>query len=277
MTPLAPRAGVGLKAAHARSILETQVDGLWLEIHPENYMVAGGPQHAWLSALAERHALSFHGVGASLGGPDPIDQDHMSNLKALIQRYEPAQVSEHATWSAANTRYHPDLFALPRTREALSHLCTQVDAFQTAIRRTILLENPSSYLPLKAEMDEPDFLAEVCRRTGCGLLVDVNNIFISANNVGGDAGAMIDAIDGQLVGEVHLAGHARDDQIPELLIDSHGAPIAAEVWALFERLITRIGPRPTIIERDANIPAWDELLDERDLADGVLLARQTAI
>jgi uncharacterized protein len=274
MSHLAPRAGVGLKAAHARPILDTQaeapLDGLWLEVHPENYMLPGGPQHAWLTALADRHALSFHGVGASLGGPDPLDGDHLTALRALIARYQPAQVSEHATWSAASGQYFPDLFPLPRTQAALTRLSAQVDAFQTAIGRTVLLENPSVYLPIKAEMDEPDFLAEVCRRTGCGLLVDVNNIYVSAQNVGGDAVAYIDAVDARLVGEIHLAGHAPDDAFPGLLIDTHGAPIAAPVWALYARLIERIGPRPTLIERDANIPEWPTLLAERNRADAIL-------
>ncbi|HCK85378.1 MAG TPA: DUF692 domain-containing protein [Hyphomonadaceae bacterium] len=272
--PLPQRAGIGLKPDHYRAILDSAAEGLWLEAHPENYMVDGGPRLAWLEALRERHPLSFHGVGASLGGPDPIDSDHLGALKSLIARFEPAVVSEHVAWSAAGGRYFADLFPLPRTDEALCWLAERIDAFQMALRRAILIENPSVYLPLKSEMDEPDFLVELCKRTGCGLLLDVNNVFVSANNTGFDAAAYIDAIPGHLVGEVHLAGHEADARRgANLLIDTHGAPVAEPVWALYERLISRIGSRPTLIERDANIPAFDTLMAERGRAD-LALARQ---
>lgn len=270
MPPLVTRAGVGFKAAHARPILETQIDGLWLEVHPENYMVDGGPQLAWLTAMRERHPLSFHGVGASLGGPDPLDGAHLAALKALIDRFEPESVSEHATWSSAHGQYFPDLFPLPRTGAALTCLCDNIDAFQTALGRRILIENPTVYLPVTSEMDEPDFLAEVCARTGCGLLVDVNNVFVSANNVGGDPHAYLARVDGRWVGEIHLAGHEPDDNVADLLVDTHGAPITEAVWSLYEELIARIGPRPTLIERDTNLPSWPELLAERNRADAVL-------
>jgi uncharacterized protein (UPF0276 family) len=276
MIPLSPRAGVGFKAAHARSILETAPDGLWLEVHPENYMVAGGPKLAWLEALAQTHALSFHGVGASLGGPDDLDTDHLKALKRLIDRFEPASVSEHATWSAGGGQYFPDLFPIPRTSVALQRLVDQVDRFQSAIGRRILLENPSVYLPIAAEMDEPDFLSEVCRRTGCGLLLDINNVFVSANNVGGDALSYLNAVDARLVGEIHLAGHDEDAAVKGLLIDTHGAAIAADVWALYERVIAQIGPRPTLIERDNNVPAFDVLMEERNRADALLQLERAA-
>lgn len=266
--PLPKRAGIGLKPDHYRAILDSAADGLWLEAHPENYMVEGGPRLAWLEALRERHALAFHGVGASLGGPDPFDEDHLRALKRLIARYEPAVVSEHVAWSAAGERYFADLFPLPRTDEALCWLADRIDAFQMAIGRPILVENPSVYLALKSEMDEPDFLVELCQRAGCGLLLDVNNVHVSANNTGFDAAAYIDAIPGHLVGEVHLAGHEADGRRgASLLIDTHGAPVAEPVWALYERLIERIGSRPTLIERDANIPAFDVLMAERGRAD----------
>lgn len=270
--PLPARAGVGLKPEHYRAVLDSAIDGLWLEVHPENYMVAGGPRLAWLEAIRERFPLSLHGVGASLGGPDPVDVDHLRALRALIDRFEPASVSEHVAWCAAGGRYFADLFPFPRTGDTLAHLSDRVDAFQTALGRTILLENPSVYLSLKSEMDEPDFLVELCRRTGCRLLLDVNNVFVSANNTGFDAASYIDAIPGELVGEVHLAGHEADAQRgAALLIDTHGAPIAEPVWHLYQRLIERIGPRPSLIERDANIPVFDELLAERDRADASLL------
>jgi uncharacterized protein (UPF0276 family) len=234
-------------------------------------MVDGGPRLAWLEALRAKHALSFHGVGASLGGPDPFDVDHLDALKQLIARYEPASVSEHVSWSAAGGRYFADLFPLPRTDEALCWLADRIDAFQIALGRTIIIENPSVYLPLKSEMDEPDFLVELCHRTGCGLLLDVNNVFVSANNTGFDARAYIDAIPGHLIGEIHLAGHEADARRgAALLIDTHGAPVAETVWALYERLIRRVGSRPTLIERDANIPPFEMLMAERTRADAAL-------
>lgn len=276
MTHLPPRAGVGLKADHAAAILETSPDGLWLEVHPENYMVAGGPRLRMLEAMAERFPLSFHGVGASIGGADPLDDDHLEALKILIDRFNPVSVSEHATWSTNDGRYAPDLLPLPRTRAALKHLCERVDAFQSAIGRPILLENPSVYLRLQSELDEPDFLAEVARHTGCGLLLDINNVFVSAANTGGDANAYIDRVDPRLIGEIHLAGHGEDDAVPGLLIDTHGAPIADGVWALYHRAISRFGPKPVLIERDNDIPPWAVLSAERDHADAALL-RQMAV
>ncbi|MGE0597302.1 MAG: DUF692 domain-containing protein [Hyphomonadaceae bacterium] len=269
--PLPARAGVGLKPEHYRAVLDSAIDGLWLEVHPENYMVAGGPRLAWLDALRGQHSLSFHGVGASLGGPDPLNVDHLRALKQLIDRFEPASISEHVAWCAAGGRYFADLFPLPRTDEALCHLSNRIDAFQTALGRTILVENPSVYVSLKSEMDEPDFLVELCRRTGCGLLLDVNNVYVSANNTGFDAATYIDAIPGTYVGEVHLAGHEADAQRGEaLLVDTHGAPVAEAVWRLYKRLIDRIGSRPTLIERDANIPLFGDLIAERDRADALL-------
>lgn len=274
---LPPRAGIGLKAEHYAEVLRCTDDALWVEAHPENYMVAGGPRLAWLEAIRAERTLSFHGVGASLGGPDDLDRDHLRALKALISRFQPASVSEHATWSAAGGRYYGDLFPLPRTQDALRHLCDRVDVFQTAIGRTILIENPSVYLPLKSEMDEPDFMAAVCRASGCGLLLDVNNVFVSAVNAGFDADAYIDAVSGDLVGEVHLAGHTPDPREGhKLLIDTHAATTDEKVWRLYERLIARIGLRPTLIERDANIPPFAELMAERGRADRILAPLEAA-
>ncbi len=272
---LPPRAGVGLKPEHYRAVLESseppQASGLWLEVHPENYMVDGGPRLAWLQAIRDARPVTFHGVGASLGGPDPLDLDHLHALKRLIDRFEPAVVSEHVAWTAADGRYFADLLPLPRTREALAHLADRIDAFQTALGRPILVENPSVYIPLRSELDEPDFLVELCRRAGCGLLLDVNNVQVSAANTGFDAAAYIDAIPAGLVGEVHVAGHEADARDPGLLIDSHGAPVSDAVWRLLDRLIRRIGPRPVLLERDAAIPPFAELMAERDRADAMLL------
>lgn len=274
MTPsstLPLRAGVGLKPEHYRAILDSAADGLWLEVHPENYMVEGGPRLDWLDAIGDTRALSFHGVGASLGGPDPFDIDHLRALKALIDRYQPAIVSEHVAWPAARGRYFADLFPLPRTDEALCWLANRIDAFQVALGRTILVENPSVYLPIRSEMDEPGFLLELCQRTGCGLLLDVNNVYVSANNTGFDACAYLDAIPGHLIGEVHLAGHEEDARRgAALLIDTHGAAVDERVWSLYRRLIERVGSRPTLIERDANVPPFEQLFAERERADAIL-------
>lgn len=269
---LPPRAGIGLKPDHYRAVLDCTADGLWIEAHPENYMVAGGPRLAWLEGIRDCHPLSFHGVGASLGGPDPLDRDHLRALKVLVERYEPALVSEHVAWSAAGGRYFGDLFPLPRTDEVLCLLTDRIDEYQSALRRQILVENPSVYLPLKSEMDEPEFLGELCRRTGCGLLLDVNNVFVSANNTGFDPGGYIDAVPGHLIGEIHLAGHEADAlQGDALLIDTHGVPISEAVWSLYRRLIGRIGSRPTLVERDANIPPFENLMAERGRADSLLV------
>ena len=188
---LPARGGLGLKPDHYRDVLDSGDDDLWVEVHPENYMVDGGPRLAWLAAIRHDRALSFHGVGASLGGTDPLDPDHLARLKSLIDRFEPDQVSEHAAWSARAGLYYSDLLPIPRTRDALDNLVANIDAFQTAIGRSILLENPSNYLPFASELDEPDFLVEAARRAGCGLLLDVNNVFVSARNIGIDADAYI--------------------------------------------------------------------------------------
>lgn len=263
-------AGIGLKPDHYAEVLSAE-RALWVEVHPENYMVDGGPRLAWLAALRDGRGLSFHGVGASLGGLDPLDRDHLAALAALIRRFEPDQVSEHATFSAAGGRYFADLLPLPRTREALVHLSARVAAFQDAIGRRVLIENPTNYLPFASEMDEPDFLVEVARRAGCGLLLDVNNVWIGAVNVGIDPRAYVDALPADLVGEIHVAGHAPDPNLGAgFLIDSHGAPVSEEVWDLLAHALDRLGPKPVLVERDADIPPFADLKAERDRAEGLI-------
>lgn len=267
-------AGLGLKPEHYRAALETECDGLWFEVHPENYMVDGGPRLAWLEALRANSALSFHGVGASLGGLEPFNPDHLARLKQLISRFEPEQVSEHATFSAHAGRYHADLLPLPRTHEALSHLSNRIDAFQSSIGRRILVENPTNYLPFASEMDEPDFLVDVARRAGCDLLMDLNNIWISAANTGVDPYAYVRAIPSGLVGEIHIAGHSPDPLLgAKFLIDSHGEPVSGGVWHLLKFALELWGPKPVLIERDANIPPFEDLLSERRHAE-TLISRQ---
>lgn len=273
-----PTAGLGFKPEHSDEALACRAAGLWFEVHAENYMVAGGPRLSLLRAVREHAPLSLHGVGLSLAADADPDASHLARLKALVDQYEPFVVSEHLAWSTWAGCWRPDLLPFPRTRKALRRIAANVDQLQTALGRTVLIENPSLYMPLDGhEMDETDFLGALARQTGCGLLLDVNNVHVSARNLGFSAEAYLDAIPADTVGEIHLAGHAEDPALgAALLIDTHGAPVAEAVWALYERLIRRIGPRPTLIERDANLPPFGELLAERDRAHEALTARTAA-
>lgn len=266
------RAGVGFKPQHADAALTAPGAVAWLEVHPENYMVAGGPRHAVLTRMRERFPLSLHAVATSLGGAEPPDPEHLNALRDLVDRYDPAMVSEHLAWSAHDGVYLADLLPVPRAREALDRLVANIDEVQTALGRRILIENPSSYLELPdAELAEPDFLVEAARRSGCGLLLDVNNIHVSAHNLGFDAAGYLDAIPGELVEEIHLAGHAVDNAVsPPLLIDDHGSKVPDPVWALYRTAIDRFGPKPTLIEWDTDVPDWPVLRDEAAAAEAIL-------
>lgn len=263
-----PTAGLGLKPQHYAEALACRATGLWFEVHPENYMAPGGARLAWLSAIREERPLSLHGVGLSLAGDEPPNEGHLAALKRLVDRFEPFVVSEHLAWSTRRGVYHPDLLPFPRTRAALARIAANVSRMQEALGRRVLIENPALYMPLEGhELSEVEFLTELSCITGCGLLVDVNNVHVSACNLGYDADAYLDALPGAAVGEIHLAGHAADERLGQaLLIDTHAAPVADEVWALHARLIARIGPRPTLIERDDDIPGFEVLLAERDRA-----------
>lgn len=269
-------AGLGLKPEHYEQAEACPAAGVWFEVHPENYLVHGGPRLRWLSAIRESHAISLHGVALSLAADAPPDAAHLRRLATLADRIEPVLVSEHLAWSTWRGAYHPDLLPFPRTGEALARICANVSIAQDSLRRRIAIENPSHYLRIDThEWGEIDFLAEIARRTGCGLLLDVNNVFVSAANLGFSAADYLDAFPGPLVMEIHLAGHSRDAALGErLLIDSHDAPVCAEVWALHERLVRRIGARPTLIERDDKLPAFEALLAERDRAHAVLAGRE---
>jgi uncharacterized protein (UPF0276 family) len=264
----APSAGLGLKPEHYAEALAAPADGLWFEVHPENYMVAGGPRLAWLEAIRARHPVALHGVALSLAAdaePDPV---HLARLAALARRFEPWLVSEHLAWSAWRGTYYPDLLPFLRTDASLARIAANVERAQEALGQPIAVENPSHYLAFERhEWDEIDFLAELARRTGCGLVIDVNNVFVSARNLGASAETYVDAFPRDLIWEIHLAGHSADQA---LLIDSHDAPVAPEVWALYERLIARIGPRPTLIERDGNLPPFSSLLSERAHAQALM-------
>lgn len=263
-----PTVGLGLKAQHYEDALACSATGLWFEVHAENYMVSGGPRLAWLEAIRHEKPLSLHGVGLSLAGDVSPDAEHLARLRTLIDRYEPFLVSEHLAWSRHGGVYHPDLLPFPRTRRRLARIADNISRTQEALGRSILIENPSLYVALKGhEMDEADFLAELVAMTGCGLLLDVNNVHVTANNLGGDARGYIDALPARAIGEIHLAGHAVDERLgPALLIDTHDAPIADAVWGLYSYTLEHIGPRPTLIERDGNLPSFEALMAERDRA-----------
>lgn len=265
-------AGLSLKPSHVAEALAVRAAGLWFEVHPENHMAAGGPRLAGLAAVAGRWPVSLHGVGLSLAGDEPPDPDHLAALRRLVDRFQPALVSEHLAWSRQGVTYLPDLLPFPRSRAALARIADNVARFQDALGRPVLIENPALYLPLAGhELSETEFLIELVRRTGCGLLVDVNNAFVSAHNLGYSAQAYLDALPAAAIGEVHLAGHTADPRLGgELLIDSHDAPVAPPVWRLYERLIARVGARPTLIERDDNLPAFADLMAERDRAHRIL-------
>jgi len=266
--PQALTAGVGLKPEHYEPALGARTEGLWFEVHPENYMVAGGPRLGWLEAIRSRHPVSLHGVSLSLAGESEPDAAHLQRLAALARRIQPALVSEHLAWSTWNGQYFPDLLPFPRSTAALHRVAANVARTQDALGTAIAIENPSHYLRIEGhEWDEIDFLHELARRTGCKLLLDINNVYVSARNLGFSANDWIDRFPHALVSEVHLAGHAADPNLGDtLLIDSHDAPIAPEVWQLYRRFVERAGARPTLIERDGNVPAFEELMAERDQA-----------
>ncbi len=273
-----PTAGVSLKPRHYAEAEACPAAGaqagLWFEVHPENYMVDGGPRLHWLERIRRVRPLSLHGVGLSLAGDERPDREHLARFRTLIDRFEPFVVSEHLAWSRRGGVYHPDLLPIPRTDEMLTLVCDNIDAAQSALGRQILLENPSAYLALAGhDWAEVDFLVEIARRTGCGLLIDVNNVHVSASNMGFSADAWIDAVPADLVGEIHLAGHTPDPiQGERLLIDSHDTPVSEAVWALLARLTDRIGARPTLIERDGAVPEFAVLLAEQTRAAQALAA-----
>jgi uncharacterized protein (UPF0276 family) len=263
----AARAGIGLRAPHCAALAALRPALGFLEVHSENYFGAGGSPLAWLERLRRDYAVSLHGVGLSLGSTDALDARHLAKLAALAERVEPLLVSEHLCWSSAGGRHANDLLPLPYTREALEHVAARIAEVQERLGRRILVENVSSYLQFPgAEIPEWEFVAEVARRAGCGVLLDVNNIWVSAVSHGFDARRYVQAIDPATVGEIHLAGHER---VGDLLIDTHGARVCEEVWDLYAYAVGRIGRRLTLVEWDTDIPALDVLLDEAARADAV--------
>ena len=261
--PNAP--GVGFKSRHFDGLMADPGPVRWIEVHAENYMGDGGRPHAQLRALQERFALSVHGVGLSIGGEGPLDADHPARLQTLCDRTQPASFSEHLAWSTHDSAFLNDLLPLPYTNDTLTRVTAHINEVQELLGRKMLLENPSSYLAFaESTWTEPDFIREVARRTGCGLLLDVNNVFISATNLEFEALDYLDAYPLELVEEIHLAGHDEDaDELGrKLLIDSHGKPVDEPVWALFDHVIARTGARPALIEWDNDVPEWDVLESE---------------
>jgi len=279
MSNLPAQVGVGFKPTHFRDILAAAQPVGFFEVHAENYMGAGGLPHAQLGALRERYALSIHGVGLSIGSLEPLDREHLARLKVLCERYQPESFSEHLAWSSHGDVYFNDLLPLPYTRETLAKVVEHIDQTQTALGRTMLLENPSTYIAFaESTMTEVDFMDEVSKRSGCRLLLDVNNVFVSARNQGTDPQSYLDAFPLDRVKEIHLGGHDRacDDAGVPLLIDSHGSPIANEVWTLYQRVIARAGPVATLIEWDNNVPDWTTLRAEAIAAQGLLAVASRA-
>ena len=274
---MTPTAGLSFKPVHYEQAMACPAAGLWFEVHAENYMVDGGPRLAMLEALRKRYPLSLHGVGLSLAGVEKPDRDHLARFRQLIDRFEPFLVSEHLAWSGHDGTSFPDLLPFPRTNEALAIITRNIDIAQEALGRQILIENPSLYMQLEGhEWAESLFLAELVKRTGCGLLIDVNNVFVSANNLGFNPISYLDALPRGVIGEIHLAGHSHDPLLGRsLLIDSHDAPVAEEVWQLYDWLLARCGAKrpPTLIERDDDIPPFDVLLAEREKAAAMLARR----
>ena len=271
--------GVGFKAEHFDAVMETRPGLGFFEIHAENYMGAGGPPHRRLEAIREHYALSLHGVGLSIGSPGPLDRAHLARLAGVALRYQPAIVSEHLAWSTHEGAFLNDLLPLPYTEETLERVCEHIDIVQTALKRTMLLENPSTYVAFaETTMGETEFLAEIVRRTGCGLLLDVNNVFVSATNQGYDPRLYLGGFPLAAVGEIHLAGCAddTDDAGFPLLIDAHDSPVRDAVWSLYAETIRRLGPTPTLIEWDNDVPEWPRLFGEACLAGRAMAAATAA-
>ena len=255
--------GIGLRAAHHERVRGEQPEIAWLEVHTENFL-GGGATPAMLESLRERYAISLHGVGLSLGSADGLDEEHLARIAALVRRLDPAAVSDHVSWSVTGGVYFNDLLPIPYDEEALSVIARNVMRFQEAIGRPVMVENPSTYLRhTQSDRAEPQFLAELCQRSGCGLLLDVNNVFVSTQNHGDDAQTYLAAIAHLPIGEIHLSGHhLRQIGNRSIRIDDHGSPVSDPVWSLYEQALMLIGPRPTLVEWDSALPPLETLLAE---------------
>lgn len=272
------RGGVGLKPEHFRDVLASSPDVGFFEVHAENYMVDGGPFHHYLSRIRENHCLSIHGVGLSIGGEPPLDDEHLGRLALLLDRYQPESFSEHLAWASHGGTFLNDLLPLPYSAGTLTRVCARIGQVQDRLKRPMLLENPATYLEFAAStMPETEFIAEVVKRTGCGLLLDVNNVYVSCVNHHRDPHAFIRALPLYAVAQIHLAGFAHDTDAAgdPLLIDSHGAPVAQAVWDLYAFALELLGPTPTLIERDNDIPAFPVLHAEAQQAEAIMAGMAT--
>ena len=270
--PVPAAAGIGLRFGHHREVIQQRPRIAWLEVHAENYL-GGGPTPALLARVRRDWPLSLHGVGLSLGSAQGLSADHLARVRAAVERFEPGLVSEHLSWSVVDGTYLADLLPLPMTEEALHVVCANVDRAQHFLGRRLLIENPSSYLRFAhSTIPEPEFLAQVARRTGCGILCDVNNVFVSACNHGGSASGYLAALPPHAVGEIHLAGHSVRplEGGGAIRIDDHGSPVVPEVWDLFREAVGRLGPVPTLIEWDTDIPPLEVLMGEARVAQQIL-------
>jgi uncharacterized protein len=269
---LPARAGIGLRSPHVDEVRATRPALSWLEVHPENYL-GGGPAVRALEAIRADYPLSFHAVGLSVGSAEGVDRRHLDRIKGLVDRFQPAMVSEHLAWSQAGGAYLNHLLPLPYTEESLAAVCRNVEEVQTTLGRRVLVENPSGYLRFAAStIPEPEFLSALTARTGCGLLCDVNNIHVTAENLGLDARAYLAALPGDAIGEIHVAGHSVNEAAGRpILIDDHGSPVGDAVWTLYEEALRRFGPRPTLVEWDTAIPPLHTLMAEARRADARLL------
>ena len=275
-TPGLPsRGGVGLKPEHFLEILASAPDLGFFEVHAENYMVDGGPFHHYLGLIRERYPLSIHGVGLSIGGESALDEQHLDRLERLLDRYQAESFSEHLAWASHGGTFLNDLLPGPYNAETLARVCAHVDQVQDRLKRRMLLENPATYVEFAAStMPETEFIAEIVKRTGCGLLLDVNNVYVACVNHHRDPRAYIEALPLHAVGQIHLAGFAQDvdDAGAPLLIDSHGSPVAQAVWDLYAFALELLGSIPTLIERDNDIPAFPVLLAEARQAEAIMAA-----
>jgi uncharacterized protein len=271
--PLPARAGVGLKAIHIDEILSRKADMGFFEVHAENYMGAGGLPHAQLRAIRENYPLSLHGVGMSIGSAGKLNADHLARFKRLVEIYQPAMISEHLAWSTHDDVFYNDLLPVPYTDETLAQVVAHIDEMQTFIGKQILIENPSTYVTFEeSDWSEFDFMAELAKRSGCRLLFDVNNVFVSATNHKYSPREYIDAYPLHLVREIHLAGHAeeQDDEGDPLLIDAHDREVCDSVWDLYRHTIAKTGPLPSLVEWDNEVPSWEVLADEARKANTIL-------
>ncbi len=274
-SPLPSSVGISLKPQHYNALLDPHCPSgrpHWVEVHPQNYFGDGGPPHRWLTAISEHYPLSFHSVGLSIGSPDGASAYDLDRLVMLCDRYRPASVSDHLSFSGNAHNRFADLLPIPYTTASLYHFADEVGKIQDRLKRHILIENPSRYLAYQGdEMGEVEFIERLLTKSGCGLLFDINNVEVSAANLGFSAEAYVDAIDGDWVGEIHLAGHAVEQHDSGLLlIDDHGSRVTAMTWQLYRRFIERAGPKPTLLEWDTDVPEFGDLMAEADIAATIL-------